>query len=155
MAKTSSEPFLPGLLTRRSYSSVTIRMTWLGVAETPVVSVAALMALMTILYDGGSELSRTDTNSLSSQFLPNFPVDASCSRISNRPLKWAWASPASSSLVFCVTDHCLNAYYTVMTTVVSSNESWTDSVRYTGITWSRFYCCSSSHRRHPRSPVLG
>ena len=48
-----------------------------------------------------------------------------------------------------------DAYYTVMTTVVSSNESWTDSVRDTGITWSRSYCCSSSRRCHPRSPVLG
>ena len=54
-----------------------------------------------------------------------------------------------------VTDCCLDAYYTVMTTVVSSNESWTDSVSNTGVTWSRSYCCSSSRRRHPRSPVLG
>ena len=54
-----------------------------------------------------------------------------------------------------VTDISDDAYYTVMTTVVSSNESWTDSVSNTGVTWSRPYCCSSSHRRHPRSPVLG
>ena len=44
-----------------------------------------------------------------------------------------------------VTGDRLDAYYTVMTTVVSSNESWTDSVSNTGVTWSRSYCCSSSH----------
>ena len=73
-------------------------------------------------------------------------------------IRWA-ASDISiwSSLVapFCVTDVLNNAYYTVMTTVVSSNESWTDSVRDAGVTWSRPYCCKNSHRRHPRNPVLG
>ena len=54
-----------------------------------------------------------------------------------------------------VTGDRLDAYYTVMTTVVSSNESWTDSVSNTGLTWSRSYCCTNSHRRHPRSLVLG
>ena len=57
--------------------------------------------------------------------------------------------------MYGVTDCRLDAYYTVMTTIVSSNESWTDSVRDTGVTWSRSYCCSSSHQCHPRSPVLG
>ena len=41
-----------------------------------------------------------------------------------------------------VTDASKDAYYMVMTTVVSSNESWTDSVSNTGITWSRSYCCT-------------
>ena len=54
-----------------------------------------------------------------------------------------------------VTDVQNDAYYTVMTTVVSSNESWTDSVSNTRLTWSWSYCCTSSHRRHPRNPVLG
>ena len=54
-----------------------------------------------------------------------------------------------------VTDAPKDAYYTVMTMVVSSNESWTDSVSNTGLTWSRSYCCTSSHWRLPRNPVLG